>query len=72
MMKLRTPEDILEYDKLKAENRRLKQLLAKMRCSPFVVGNFFESDGKTPRKTIMICPMEGSDALYDYVKMEIE
>jgi hypothetical protein len=31
MMKLRTPEDILEYDKLKAENKRLREVIEKLK-----------------------------------------
>jgi len=66
-------DDILMNDKLTAENKRLLKrhdlmadMVTRIRSSPFIVGNFFLDDGVTPRKTIMICPMEGSDALYDY------
>ena len=55
---------------LQAENKRLRSMLVRIQTSPFIVGEFFMEDGLTPRKSILICPMEGSDALYDYVKKE--
>jgi len=62
---------------LEEENKRLQkqydvaiEAITHLRSSPFIVGRFFQEDGLTPRKTIMICPMEGSDALYDYVLKE--
>lgn len=70
------------YDKaymehLRVENKKLREkydvavkVITHLRSSPFIVGEFFQEDSVKPRKTIMICPMEGSDALYDYVLKE--
>ena len=57
-------------DILFEENEKLRSKLITIQTSPFIVGEFFMEDGLTPRKSILICPMVGSDALYDYVKKE--
>ena len=61
------------------EIKRLKELVSKqqgmlkkfatMITGPFIAGTFFEEDNHTPRDCIFICPMEGSDALYEYKKV---